>query len=118
MGDYHDLQAWREAVELAAEVYAISRRLPGTERFGLASQLQRAAVSVSANIAEGSGRAGDRELARFLRVARGSACEVESLLAVCLRLGLLTDAEVGPAQKRADRVSRRLTALIRRLIPA
>ncbi|HEU4763923.1 MAG TPA: four helix bundle protein [Gemmatimonadales bacterium] len=115
MGDFHELEAWRDAVDLAVAVYRVSGRLPSVERFGLTSQLRRAAVSISANIAEGCGRTGDRQLGHFLRIARGSASEVESLLVLCVRLELLTREDVLPVREQVDRISRRLTALLRRL---
>ena len=118
MGDYHDLRVWTEAITLAADTYRLTRRLPAAEKYGLVSQLRRAAVSVSANIAEGCGRASDREFCRFLRIARGSAHEVASLLTVCVRLELVTEADVNEVRRAADEVSRLLTALTKRLTPA
>ena len=118
MGSFRDLVVWREAVALAGATYRLTHGLPSAERYGLSSQLRRAAVSVSANIAEGCGRGGDRELVRFLQIARGSAHEVESLLAVTVELGMLDGRSIGAVQVQADRVSRQLTRLIRRLTPA
>ena len=115
MGNFRELDVWKEAGHLAVEVYRISARLPISERFGLQSQLRRAAVSVSTNIAEGTGRGGDREFARFLRIARGSSREVESLLEVGAKLGLLSASDLPGVLKLADSISRRLTNLIRSL---
>ena len=118
MGSFRDLVVWKEAIALAGAAYRLASRLPSVERYGLSSQLQRAAVSVSANIAEGCGRGGDRELVRFLHIARGSCHEVESLLAVTMELGVLDGEEVDAVRIQADRIARQLTRLIRRLIPA
>jgi four helix bundle protein len=72
MGNFKQLTVWNRAYELAIAVYRSTSGFPPAERFGLASQLRRASVSVVSNIAEGCGRKGDAELARFLRLARGS----------------------------------------------
>ncbi len=115
MGNFRELVVWKEAKELAVVVYAATRRLPRDERFGLTTQLRRAAVSISTNIAEGTGRCGDKELVRFLQIARGSCREVESLLEVAKDLGFLVGPELEQSVAGADRVSRRLTLLIRAL---
>jgi four helix bundle protein len=115
MGNFRELVVWKDAKALAVEVYALSRRLPPDERFGLISQLRRAAVSVSTNIAEGTGRGGDKELIRFLQIARGSSREVESLLEVAVGLGYLDSSQAGAIQAAADGVSRKLTVLMRSL---
>jgi four helix bundle protein len=90
---------WKQAIDVAVDIYALSGQLPGRERFGLTSQLRRAAVSVPTNIAEGAGRESERDFARFLGIAIGSANELETLLLVAIRLGYLesdaTDQCVG-----------------------
>jgi four helix bundle protein len=115
MGNFRDLVVWKEAKALAVVVYTATRHLPRDERFGLTSQLRRAAVSISTNIAEGTGRGGDREMVRFLQIARGSSREVESLLEVARDLGFLNGVELTHALDAANRVSARLTLLIRSL---
>lgn len=115
MGNFRELIVWKDAKALAVAVYELTKRLPSEERFGLTSQLRRAAVSVSTNIAEGTGRAGDKELIRFLQIARGSSREVESLLEIATELGYLGGAEARPVQTAADGVSRKLTVLMRTL---
>src|SRR5688572_7015933 len=80
MGNFRELIVWKRAQDLALDVYRSPRAFPQDERYGLTAQMRRAAVSVSSNIAEGCGRQGDRELARFLQIARGSARELECQL--------------------------------------
>jgi four helix bundle protein len=77
---FEEIQAWQKARELSREIYRCSRNGPLAKDFGLRDQIQRAAVSVMTNIAEGYGRGSDREFSRFLDIARGSVIEVQSLL--------------------------------------
>ena len=77
MGDYRQLAVWKRAYALTAEIYRSTRPFPDSERYGLTSQMRRAAISILSNIAEGSGRQSDREQVRFLRIARGLTCELE-----------------------------------------
>ena len=81
-GSYKDLRAWKQSMELALEIYRFTENFPKEERYGLTSQLRRAAVSVSSNIAEGKGRCTDKELLLFLHHARGSLLEVETQLLI------------------------------------
>ena len=77
---------WRVAMQIIALTYQETRVLPSEERFGLTSQMQRTAVSMAANIAEGYGRGGRQEYIRFLLIARGAACELETQVLVCRQL--------------------------------
>src|SRR5437588_10612860 len=77
MRDFKDLRVWQSAHALTLAVYAATRGFPKEELFGLTSQLRRAAASVAANLAEGCGRKSDRELLRYIQIARGSASELE-----------------------------------------
>ncbi len=83
MGDYRNLVVWRRSYAFALTIYRCTAEFPADERFGMVSQLRRAATSIAVNIAEGSGRGSDAEQRRFLRMALGSAreCSVELLLA-------------------------------------
>ena len=86
---YRDLEVWKRSILLVADTYRLTRKLPPDERFGLTSQMRRAAVSVACNIAEGYGRATRGEYLNQLSVARGSLNEVEALCVVCESLALL-----------------------------
>jgi four helix bundle protein len=77
-GPYKELRAWKQAVDLALEVYRLTEGFPRSELYGLTTQIRRSAVSVPSNIAEGKGRFSDREFALFLRHARGSLLELET----------------------------------------
>jgi len=108
---YRDLTVWQRAMDLVEAVYRLTRRIPATERFGVAPQAQRAAVSVVANIAEGFGRGSSGDYARALRIARASVLELETVLMVGARVGYFGAKELVPLADLSDQVSRMLWAL-------
>jgi len=112
---YRDLKVWQIAVELALESYRRTSRFPADERYGLASQIRRAATAVAANIAEGHGRAYRREYAYHLSVARGSVMEVEVHFLIAERLNYVASAELELLREYCDAASRMLTNLQRSL---
>ena len=79
---FEKLDVWRKAVDFADRAYAVTRTFPGEERFGLTSQMRRASVSISSNIAEGSGRSSGRDFAHFIEIAYGSLMEVVSQMRI------------------------------------
>ncbi len=99
---FEQIEAWQRARELVQEVYRASSQGPLRRDFGLRDQLSRAAVSSMSNIAEGFARKTDKEFARFLDVARGSAIEVQSLLYVALDMKYITAAEFRRLYDRAE----------------
>ena len=113
MGNFRDFRVWQHSRALTRRVYAVTAAFPRDERFGLTDQLRRAAVSVAANIAEGSGRHGDRESAQFLPIARGSLHEIECELIVASDLGYLAPAESEGVLEDVRIVGSELTGLIR-----
>ena len=115
MQDFRKLRVWHESVEIAVEIYHATNALPASERFGLRSQLRSAAISVSSNIAEGCGRPGRGDFARFLGIAIGSVCEIESQLLVSQKLGLLERQLVDRLLARIDGLKRRLISLYGRV---
>jgi len=82
--DFTDLDVWKIAREMRRQIYGLAKKLPDFEKFGLASQLRRAAVSVTANLAEGYGRFGYQENAQFCRQARGSVYELHDHIITCM----------------------------------
>ena len=115
-GGYRELVAWQRAMDLAVGCYAVSVSLRRAKHGALASQLQRAAISVPANIAEGKGRGTKREYARFLTVALGSLREVETLIQLGNRVGAVKDATCSAILKVADEVGRVTFGLKRALV--
>jgi four helix bundle protein len=111
MHDYRKLKIYAAALDLADDAYAMARSLPVDERFALASQLRRASTSIAINIAEGAGRGSDREFIRFLHIAIGSACEVEAVMDLAMRLHTVDTASAIGLE--AD--TRALISRIRRL---
>ena len=92
-GGFYTIAAWQKGDDLVVEIYEVTQKFPRHELYGLVSQLRRAAISVPANIAEGSGRRTIRDYIRFLYQARGSLTEVEYLVHISHRLRYLTDEE-------------------------
>ena len=112
---YRDLDAWQLAMRNVIQIYRITRGFPAEEKFGLTSQLRRAAVSIPSNIAEGHSRLGAGEFRRFVSIARGSAAEVETQLAVAVSLGVIDADEIASLSSEFDRLSKMLFGLYRRL---
>lgn len=109
---YRDLLVWQKGMDLAVEVYRLSRAWPKEEAYGLTSQARRAAAAVPANIAEGYGRQSTASYAQFLKIARGSLKELETHLLLAERVGAATEGACGEALRQADELGRMLGALI------
>lgn len=111
--DFKDLEAWRTARELRHGMYNIAKGLPDVEKFGLASQIRRAAISVTANIAEGYGRFGYQENAQMCRQARGSLYELRDHLTTCVDEGYLGATEGERLDVLIQSVTRLLNGYLR-----
>lgn len=112
---YEDLEVWQLAMDLAEMTYNLTREIPKEELFGLSAQMKRAAVSIPSNIAEGYGRDGTASFVHFLRIALGSARELETQLLLAARLGMVPADHVVRPRDTTIRVSKMLRALVRRL---
>ena len=115
MRDFRELTVWQKAHELVLEVYRQSSDSPSDERFGLTSQLRKAAVSIPSNIAEGCGRGSDRDFSRFLSIAAGSASEVEYQILLARDLRYLSDEAYGPLNENVNEVKRILNSFMQSL---
>ncbi|MEQ1880920.1 MAG: four helix bundle protein [Burkholderiales bacterium] len=111
VSSYRDLTVWKRAMELVEIIYQLTMKLPSVEKYGLASQVQRAAVSLPSNIAEGHARESTREYLRYLLIVRGSLAELETQLLLCERLKLLTADDIAPAMAICDELGRMLRGL-------
>lgn len=109
---FEDIEAWQKARSLAKAIYAISRRGGLGKDFALRDQIRGASVSVMSNIAEGFERSGDREFARFLTIAKGSAGEVKSQLYVAYDQGYLDENGFNELVKEVDETARKIGSLI------
>lgn len=106
IGSYRDLLVWQKAMDLVVMSCRLSKRLPASENFGLISQIQRAAVSIPTNIAEGGGRRHLGDYLHHLSIANGSLKELETLWYIVVRLAYLPAKEVDPALQTASEVGR------------
>ena len=109
---YHDLVVWQRAIDFVVDCYRLTGHFPRTETYGLASQLQRAAVSVPSNIAEGAGRGHTKEYLRHLGIARGSLFEAETQIIISQRLAYTTEAQIQPLLSTVAEIGRMLHGLI------
>jgi four helix bundle protein len=112
---YRDLIAWQKAMTLVRDTYQLTRSWPADERFGLTMQARRAAVSVPANIAEGSGRSGARHLRNHLSIAHGSLCELKTHVLVAHDLGFMETPETDVLLERSEEVGRIIRGLLKSL---
>lgn len=115
MRDFQKLEVWRQAHLLTLEVYRATTVFPKSELYGITSQMRRAAVSIGANIAEGAGKYSNAELQRFLRIASGSANELQNHLLLARDLGMLQVSEHESLDRRVQSVKRMLTRFIQHL---
>jgi len=112
--DYRDLIVWRKSMDLAVQVYIDTSSYPKEEQYGLTSQMRRAAARIPSNIAEGQGRRStDNEFVRFLQIALGSLCELETQLELSVRLKLINVDRATQLRPDVDEVGRLLNGLIR-----
>jgi len=107
-----DIKVWQRAIQLSVAVYKLTESFPGQEKYGLSAQLQRAAVSVASNIAEGRGRLSRGEFRQFLGMAQGSIYEVQTQLFIAKELGLGSQDRLREAQQLNTEVGKMLTAFI------
>ena len=112
---FEKLDVWHRAIEFADTAYSITKNFPVDERFGLTSQMRRAAVSVSSNIAEGSGRVSDKDFARFIEIAYSSLMEVVSQSVIAQRQGLMNEEQQQSVKQQALELARMLSGLRKRL---
>jgi four helix bundle protein len=115
MKDFHELKVWQKAHQLTLAIYQITASFPREELYGLTSQLRRSSSSIPANLAEGCGRNGDADFARFCSIAMGSASELEYHLLLARDLKLIRPKDCEELAQRATEVKRMLTALIQKL---
>ena len=112
---YRDLIVWQKACDLSIEIYSITSKLPKDEKFGLISQMQRAAVSIASNIAEGSKRGTKKDFSQFIKIALGSTAELETQIYILSRLPYSKAIDLKKAEDLLYEISKMLHALLRNL---
>ena len=115
MKDFKSLKVWEKAHQLTLAIYKATQRFPKDELYGLTSQIRRSSASIPANIAEGCGRGGDAELARFLQIAMGSASELEYHILLACDLKLLKSTTYDLLAHGVTEVKRMLASFIKML---
>ena len=115
MRGYRDLLVWQLAMDLVVECYELTRAYPITERYGLVSQIRRAAISIPANIAEGRTRRSPKDFVRFIRIAEGSEAELETLIELSVRLDFLSAQDATGLLNSYAKLARMLSRLRERL---
>ena len=113
--NYRGLKVWQKAYKLCTDIYKLTGTLPKEELYCLTSQIRRSAVSIPSNIAESYGRGAIKEYIRFLYVAYGSYCELETQLLLCYDLGYMEKKQKNEILKKAKEIERMLKALIESL---
>ncbi len=115
MRDFKKLEIWKNGIELVKQVYQLSRKLPSEEKFGLKSQITRAAVSIPSNIAEGCSRNSEIEFKRFLEIAIGSLFEVETQLIISVELEFVSSKETENLILLIQKEGRMINSLINKI---
>jgi four helix bundle protein len=109
---FEKLEIWNDAIVLANNLYVITSNFPSSELYGLVSQIRRAGVSVSANIAEGTGRRTNKDLIHFLHISKGSLYELISLLTIAKQQNLITDSYFDTSKSEIQILSMKITSFI------
>ncbi len=115
MRNFRNWDIWKESIEFVTHIYSLAADFPDTEKYGIISQIQRAAVSIPANISEGAGRKTDRELIRFLDISLGSSFEVETLLIVAHNLKYINDEQKDEILKDLEVIQKRINKFIQKI---
>jgi four helix bundle protein len=112
MFKFEELEIWKESIKFTSDVYRITKTFPAEERFGLTQQLRNAAISISLNIAEGSGRYHNRDFLRFLQIAIGSLYEVVSGLFIAKNEEYISDKDFKNTYSEAEKIAKMINAFI------
>lgn len=110
--NFTELNVWKKGHLVVLSIYQLTRRFPKSELYGLSSQLQRAAVSITSNIAEGFGRKGGKEKAQFYAISLGSVAELQNQIYIAKDLGYITEEQGTDILSRSEEISRMISGLI------
>jgi four helix bundle protein len=106
MHNFKNIIAWKKAMILAKDVYMLTKKFPKEELYGLTAQIRRSVISIPSNIAEGSGRGGEKEFSRFLDIAISSSFEMETQLILAHQLGYISEQELNTISEQASEVQK------------
>lgn len=112
MKSHKDLEVWRASIDLARDIYELTRAYPKEEQYGIVTQMRRAAVSVASNIAEGAARQGNKEFLQFLYIALGSASELDTQIEISRKIGFSDGHRLDEVHKHLETISKMLQGLI------
>ena len=115
MRNFKNLEIWNHGIQIVKQVYKLSQKFPADEKFGLISQITRAAVSIPSNIAEGCSRNSDIEFKRFLEIAMGSLFEVETQFIIANELQFLTNEDLLEVNLLIEKEGRMINSLINKI---
>lgn len=111
MNNFKELKVWQKSVKFAVFVYSCTRKFPKEEKYGLSSQINRCAVSIASNIAEGCGRNLEKEFSQFLAIANGSSYELETQLIIANSIGILSTDDFEKSTKDINEIQKMIFAL-------
>ena len=114
MGNFKELHVWNDGINLSANIYHITRKEPFVRDFGLCNQIQRAAVSISSNIAEGDERGTNRESVHYFNIAKGSAAEVITQLNIAYKIGYINEQVLNRLEDDTEKIRASLKNLIKK----
>lgn len=115
MHNYKNLHIWQDGIRLAQKIYEVTSTFPANEKFGIVSQMTRAAVSIPSNIAEGAGRNSNKDFANFLSIAIGSIFELHTQIVICGQIGLLETETVQQLEEQTFTLQQQISAYKQRL---
>ncbi len=112
---YRQLNIWKEAIKLVKEIYKLTEKFPKAEQYSLSSQMQRAAISIPSNVAEGFRRYHNKEYKQFLYISSGSCAELETQLTIAMELSYIQNSDHDRFLERLDYIGRMISNLIKKL---
>ncbi len=115
MHNYKNLHIWQEGINLARKIYEVTGRFPANEKYGIVSQMTRAAVSIPSNIAEGAGRNSNKDFANFLSIAIGSIFELHTQIAICEQIGYINEETTKQLEQQIYTLQQQITTYKRRI---
>lgn len=115
MHNYKNLHIWQEGINLARKIYEVTANFPANEKYGIVSQMTRAAVSIPSNIAEGAGRNSNKDFANFLSIAIGSIFELHTQITICEQIGYINEETTKQLEQQIYTLQQQITTYKQRI---